>query len=239
MPHDRFFIDTSFTAEEVFLENDEVHHLHVLRKEIDDEIELINGHNELATAKIVKSEKKRVIVKIIDRKIVSAPAYPIILVQSIVRHNRLDTIFEKGTELGVTTFWLLPAEKSEKKMLHENDLLRLRRITISALKQCGRLDLPQILIKPPLARFQKADLIYPSFFGDTEESAPHFSQVKTKREEGIIFFIGPESGFSEKELKLFESLGVKGVKLHSNILRTDTASLVALSLIHNDYNGVR
>ena len=49
--------------------------------------------------------------------------------------------------------------------------------------------------------------------------------------QGIIFVIGPESGFDQQEEVQLRTLGAEGVKLHPNILRTDTASLAALSLI--------
>jgi len=230
MPHDRFFINLPLTAnDEVLLEDEEAHHLRVMRKQPLDKIELINGQNMLAAATISKIEKKRIVL-LIDSVFTASPPYPIILAQAIPRLNRLDTIIEKGTELGVTTFWLFPGEKSEKKELKENDLLRLHRITISAIKQCGRLDLPELLTKPSLSHI--GELPFPAYFGDTERGAPPFFQL-WKKGESVLFFIGPEGGFSEKESLVLKNLNVKGVRLHPNVLRTDTAPLVALSLIQH------
>ena len=51
-----------------------------------------------------------------------------------------------------------------------------------------------------------------------------------KKKEGILFFVGPEAGFSSLETKILRKIGM-GVRLHQNILRTDTAPLAALSQI--------
>ncbi len=99
------------------------------------------------------------------------------------------------------------------------------------MKQCGRLHLPKIVFRQDLDNWK--DLEYPAFFGDVETSARSFLDVY-KREDahkGVMFFIGPETGFSDKETDKLRTLGVTGVKLSGNILRTDTAALVALALI--------
>ena len=56
---------------------------------------------------------------------------------------------------------------------------------------------------------------------------------QNKSQAPIIFFVGPEKGFDEREIEILEKkFQATGVKLHSNILRTDTASLAALSLLN-------
>ncbi len=89
-------------------------------------IELVNGRNELAQAKLIEIEKKRARAEIVS-VVKTEPSRPIILCQALPRPNRLDTIIEKGTELGMTELRLFPGERSEKKNLSElnlNDLMR-------------------------------------------------------------------------------------------------------------------
>lgn len=231
MPHDRFYLNADLSSDaQVELSSAEAHHLKVMRIQKGEIIELINGRNVLAQAKITEIEKHRARAEILSI-ITRDPGPPIILCQALPRPNRLDTIIEKGTELGMTELRLFPGERSEKKNLSETQLERFNAQIIASIKQCGRLDLPKIVLYPPLSQWKTLDKSHPAFFGDPNPSAPHFSTA-FKKNSGLYFFVGPESGFSDGEKKIFSHLGVVGVRLHPNILRTDTASLVALSLIH-------
>lgn len=226
MPINRYFIDLPLTKEEaVFLEGDEAYHLiSVTRIKVGEIVELVNGKNQLAHAEVIEIKKKEALLKIQKVETTSPPQHQFILAQAIPRLNRLDTILEKGTELGMSAIWLFPGQRSEKKEINEE---RSKKIIINAMKQCGRLDLPPIVLKPPLEKWQKQEIVNKPYFGDLSANAPSFSTVK---ENQIIFFIGPESGFAENEIEILKGFQAKGVKLHPNILRTDTASLVALSI---------
>lgn len=230
MPHDRYYIDLPLVeGEEILLEGAEAHHLFVMRNEVGEKITLINGKNLLAEAKLVemnKTESRLLISKIKT----TPPPTPLILAQALPRINRLDSIVEKGTELGATEFWFFPGELSEKKELKENDLKRLERITIASIKQCGRLDLPPLCLKPPLRDWEQNKLPLTLFFGDTDPRAPPLLSSLSK-EQPLLFLVGPESGFTSKEVSHLKKLGAQGVKLHRNILRTDSAGMVALSII--------
>lgn len=227
MPAERFFVEQEL-IDTVSITDQEFHHLaKVMRLREGDEIEIVNGRNQLAEGKIAQIGKDKAAVQL--TKLSSAqPKTPLILAQAIPRMNRLEFILEKGTELNVTEFWLFPAIGSEKADFSENQQKRMKGLTVAALKQCGRLDLPQIHLKPPLKQWQP--LQGQLLFGDTRPSAPHLS--KAFKPGPTIVFIGPEKGFHPDEISLMESqLKAQGVRLHPNILRVDTASLVALSLI--------
>lgn len=230
MPENRFYLDSPFHEKNcVELREDEFHHLKVMRKNLGDPLELVNGKNELAecTLESITKNSARIQIEKIFR--VSPKQRKIILAQALTRPAPLEYIIEKGTELGATEFLLFPAERSEKKELSENQRRRLHLITISAMKQCGRLDLPTILEKPSLSRW--AHFAGAKYFGDVREKAPRIASSPSQ--EDILFFIGPESGFSDQEVKILENLQAKGVKLHENILRVDTAAIAALILMQN------
>ncbi len=99
------------------------------------------------------------------------------------------------------------------------------------MKQCGRLDLPKIVLYPPLSQWKTLDKSIP-LSSVISIQRLHILHPYIKKNSSLYFFVGPESGFSDVEKKIFSNLGVVGVRLHPNILRTDTASLVALSIIH-------
>lgn len=236
MPHNRFYLAEPFEISRyVTLYGDEAHHLlRVLRAHVGDQVELVNGWGALADAQIVSMGKQKVELKILDvlKKDTRAKT---ILAQAIPKMSHLEWIIEKGTELNASSFWLFPGQLSEKKSLNEHQLARLRSLSIAGMKQSGRLDLPEILIKPPLLEWAEDTFrLGTCFFGDTEREAPYLWDILTKRslKDDVLFFIGPEKGFAPVELVwLRHTLMARGVRLHPNILRAETAPLVALANI--------
>lgn len=234
MPHNRYFLDTSFeNGKSYFLIGDEAHHLaKVMRKKEGESVELVNGKNQFALAKIKHIKKREVQLEVVNIKLSLNPIYSIILCQALPRQNRLDYILEKGTELGMTEIWLFPGELSEKSNLSAAQRKRGESILIASMKQCGRLDLPKIKEMPPLFNWDQKLFLYPSFFGDLSPQAPKFSEI-FKKNNGILFFNGPEPGFSQSEKEILKNNSAQGVSLHLNTLRSDTAALTALALIAN------
>lgn len=232
MPAERYFLDHSFKVGDILeLDHTEFHHLaRVMRAQLGDSLEVVNGKGTLAQASLIHLGKNKASIELKSVHQEPEKSFQIILAQAIPKPNRLDFILEKGTELGVDQFWLFPGHLSVKKDFSPNQLERASSLTIAAMKQCGRLTLPTIEIKSPLDKWSPLEGIT-AFFGDVGEAAPPFEKELTSSSNTIIFFTGPESGFDAKEVEILKNIGAKGVKLHPNILRTDTASLVALSLI--------
>jgi 16S rRNA (uracil1498-N3)-methyltransferase len=235
MPSERYFLDHSFTNHSnQELKGSEFHHLvHVMRTRKGETIELVNGQGALAKAKVEEIHKEKALLKIEHLERESPTPCRLILAQAIPKPNRMDFILEKGTELGVDAFWLFPGDSSVKKEFFPHQMERARALTIAAMKQCGRLTLPEIIIKPSLAQWPLlADLSV--FFGDLDPLAPPFERAWKENSSfsyPAVFVTGPEAGFSQQEIQRLKDLGAKGVKLHPHILRTDTASMMALSLL--------
>lgn len=241
MPAERYYYPNQLETEEIIsLQDQEFHHLvHVMRAREGETIEVVNGMGQLAQASIQRIEKKKAILSVRSLFEQKASATKMILAQGIPRQNRLDFIVEKCTELGMTEIWLFPATKSEKKEFSENQLERLKGMTIAAMKQCGRLFLPTITLMPHLKKWNRPEDTL-LFYGDTNPNAPSFlsawrilypSLAETDKGRDSLFFIGPESGFTEEEITILKELGAHGVSLHSNILRTDTAAIAAIVML--------
>lgn len=231
MPDNRFFIDAPL-VEEVVLQDEEMRHILVMRPEIGDTLELINGKGDLAQGRITAIHKKEISIQITSHHHEPEDPVKLIIAQGMPKLPRLDIILEKGTELGMTELWLFPADRSEKVGLSANQNDRIRKILIAATKQCGRLYLPKIHMIDPIANWKTTS--YSLFYGAFGDDIPTFASVlKTPPQDGMVFVVGPESGLSSKEEKLLDKLGAKGVSLHKNILRTDTAPLAALTLMSN------
>lgn len=236
MPAERFFYPELFEENQtVFFKDQENHHLtNVMRIKVGESIEIINGKGQLAQAVLEKIEKKSSSLVIKKVQTAQPPTDRIILAQAIPKLNRLDFIIEKCTELGVTEFWLFPSSRSDKKDFSENQLERIQTLMIAAIKQCGRLFLPKLSLLPPLKQWKNEHL--PTlFFGDINPEAPLFLMKwkEIRPSNGAIFCIGPEGGFTDEEDELLRQMGGHGVKLHENILRTDTASIASIALLNH------
>lgn len=102
------------------------------------------------------------------------------------------------------------------------DLKRIKRILINSCKQCGRQDLIKISVYEKLADFIKA---YP------EVIAIDFAGKKEMIKDTNLYFIGPEGGFDESELKLFgllQGLNAKNILRSKSVLVGLCARLVSL-----------
>lgn len=238
MPHDRFFIDESFSVEQTLsLEKEELRHLMVMRIAPGETVELVNGRNQLAEAQVETVSKTSAKLKITALS-EGNPKKKFILAQALPKLARLEWLVEKAVELDVSEFWLFPSSHSEKNSLSANQIARLKHIIISAMKQSGRLDLPEINIFPSIDRLPVNQGSF--FFGDVRPDAPSFLDIwkKTpKFSEPMVFFIGPEKGFTEKEINfLVKEQGACGVHLNANVLRTETAAIVALALLQEFFS---
>lgn len=233
MPANRFYtVDELQIGRHAVIRGAEHHHLaHVMRVAEGEEIELVNGRGALAKACLVRSGRQE--AETMVHQIFFEPPVKnrVIIAQAMPKLNRLEFILEKCTELGMDELWLFRGEKSEKREVSDNQLQRMESITIAAMKQSGRLYLPHLFVKDHFTKWQ-GKLAENCYFGDVLPDAPSFlSVLKNKRQGDVLFFIGPEAGFSASEETALKKFDVKGVKLHRNILRTDTASIVALSMI--------
>jgi 16S rRNA (uracil1498-N3)-methyltransferase len=230
----RFYLDGSL-EEPLILSGDELHHLaHVLRIRVGEEVELVNGRGSLARAQVKRLTKEKGEFSLLDL-IHEPPSSPsLFLGISLIRLNRLEWTLEKGTELGADGFILFPTERSEQKSLSHHQLSRFRHLSLSALKQCGRLYLPEIIYASSLSEVLARNGVF--LFGDLDgEELLIRSSLPSSHP--IIFLTGPEGGFSPKELEKLREKRATGIRLHKNTLRAETAPLAALYSLYLELNG--
>lgn len=236
MPSERYYSSKNFIEGDViFFEEQEFHHLiHVMRTRAGEEVEIVNGNGQLAVAIVKSLEKKRAVIEIANVLTAKPEQYPLILAQSIPRTNRLEYILEKATELGATEIWLFNSTNSEKRVFTDHQKERLDTILIAAMKQCGRLFLPKLKFSKSMEEIFPLKDSIKAYFGSTNPLAPPFFDIlneQSARKGGSLFCVGPEGGFTDEEDHFMVLSGLIGVKLHSNILRTDTAAIAGLSII--------
>ncbi len=233
MPAERYFIEEKLASDQfITLKDSEFHHLvHVMRTRKGERVELINGNGTLALATLEEVARDKATLLINNVQEHTKQPSRLILAQALPKQNRLDFILEKGTELGVDEFWLFPGDTSVKKEVYPNQLERNRVVTIAATKQCGRLFVPDIKICDSIEKWKP--FATTAFYGDVDPAARLLRDAWHNVKLPVIFVTGPESGFTGGEVDHLKKLGAQGVKLHDNILRTDTASLAAVALIYN------
>lgn len=225
---ERFYLNGNWKeGDTARLEGTEHHHMiHVVKIRVGEEVELLNGRGLRGVCVLKTSDKRSALLEVQAVKQEPLPPPRFILALPLMRPSKLEWVIEKGTEIGADAFWLYPADHSEKEALSEHQLERLGHIAISAMKQCGRADLPPIRLLPGLKELlQEAPL--PRLFGDVELSGKKLSEL---RPQTALFITGPERGFSQDETALLKLKG-QGVHLPTHTLRAETAPIVALSML--------
>lgn len=212
----RFFHPGTLSLKDtITLSKEEQHHARrVIRIQDGDEIEIVNGKGFLAVGLFG------------DRiKITSLTFHPNerrkILIQAMPELAHLEMIIQKCTEIGIDEFWIFPSHKSKLQKISENKQKRLQGICISAMKQCGRLHLPPINYFPQLEKLPSPPKnLYIADFAGTKPS--------TDTSQNKAIFVGPESGFTEKERAYITNhLSAKPIRLCKNILRCETAAIIS------------
>ncbi len=227
MPVYRFFTDEPLkTGQNHLIEGSEQTHLKkVLRLKEGDAISLIDGRGNIAQGRLVELKKESAKACIDSIEYQEKP-FHLTLVQGILKPNKLDFLVEKATEIGADEILFFGADKGELKLLKEERLKRLTNISCSALKQSGSLHLPKIKLISSLDQLK----IYQefTFYGDFTKSA--LTLKKLGKTDKLMWIVGPESGFSDRELQKLTALGAKPFSLNNNTLRAETAAIAGLSL---------
>lgn len=171
-----------------------------------------------------------------SRKSRFVPERRIILCAGIVKKDIFEWIVEKATELGVTDIVPIISERTEKKSLN---VTRLNKIIIEASEQSGRGDLPKL---HEVFEFGNAIEIKKSLSVLVGSKDSRFLAFHTEGElfravdfrdeiDDLTIFIGPEGGWSEREMEMFHRENVEVRSLGSQVLRAETAVISALSVV--------
>ena len=243
----RFFAPFEYIKGGFFVLPDDVarHLSQVLRLKVDEEVILFNGDNHEYLAKITEIQKKKAVtVKIIEKinRNLESPL-KIHLIQSISKGERMDWALQKATELGVYSIYpvvsertnvSLQGERLEKKMNH------WRGIISSACEQCGRNTLAK------LQNISQLDSLEPVFraantgkFVLSPDGEKSLSELDLQSNEHVYLAVGPEGGFSENELSKFKRWGFWPLKMGERTLRTETATVVGITLLQAKWGDIR
>ena len=216
------------------LSKEHTHYLaNVMRSKRGSNINFFNKEGEWIS-EIVFLEKDRVEVKFLNRVKESIKSSNIELAICLVKKNPMEIILQKATELGVAKITPIISERTEVKELN---LERANKIVIEATEQSNQLRPPEISkiikLKDFLDNLNDTNKL---FFADIN-CKEKLKKEDIKDDALKVLLVGPEGDFSPAERKMIlENNNTISFSLSKNILRTETATISALSLINYSYD---
>lgn len=208
------------------------HALRSRRLRAGDDIDLTNGHGLIASAEITSVRSRPDILEVAIRPPVeiAAATPPVVLASALPKGERLSTMLDMATQLGMDRF--VPLECDFSVVPYRPKMQdRWMRIIASACKQSRRVWHPGIgqgISPQKLEQEVSANNLV--VYGDhnrREELDPAGIPQPVQQ---ITVIVGPEGGFSDRELlHLEQSPRAHGVSIGCHILRTETAAVAMLS----------
>lgn len=234
MRRPRFYTTRPLTAgAQLTLEKEPSRHIvRALRMRVDDVLCLFDGQGREVSATIAAITRDQVTVNTatpdaIDRE----STLHITLAIALSRGDRVDTVIQKATELGVNVIWPFTSERTGVRL----DAARLdkkrehwERIAISACEQCGRNRMPQVAA---VASFTQ--ILERARTDDSLQLILHptgAAEPLPERCQSLLLVIGPEGGFSDAEVTAAVDQGISAFQLGPRILRTETAPLASIAM---------
>lgn len=235
-----FFIDEEpKIGRHILLSEEDSHHLiNVLRREPGEMVTVsykgsvyqgifIKESNELATIEITQSidvETER----------------EIILCQGVLKGQKIEEIFQHGTEVGINRFIPLQMKNSVSNLTKKYDRKRRRynKILEEAAKQSKSPKIPKLenlmTVEELLMTIDKEDLLLVPYEHETQL---FISEVDLSSYKKIYYIIGPEGGFDPIEIDLLEKAGAQFCSLGNRILRAETAAVATGFFLRSKLGG--
>ena len=229
----RFYVDFALSPDSVVeLPDNVVRHLNVLRVKNTEEIVLFNGNGKSYPALPEVLEKRHASVRILREEATDNESpLNITLVQAVSAAERMDFTLQKSVELGVAEIRPVISERCVVRLSGERAEKRVARwqeIVVSACEQSGRNIVPKVL---PLTTYAQALQQLPQETAKLLMSLNHAQKLSDIRPQSgkVVFMVGPEGGWTEKEEQQAFDAGFQSVTLGKRVLRTETASLAAIA----------
>lgn len=213
------------------------HIKNVLRMQMGDTF-LVSSDGVSNLCRLVGFENECAVAEIIEKNY-NATELPIkiYLFEGLPKSDKMEFIIEKAVELGATA--IVPTEmehcvvKLDNKK-KEQKVSRWQKIAEAAAKQSKRNIIPEVLdcmsFKAALEFAKELDLLLVPYECAGGMAATKKALAKIKKGMSVGIIIGPEGGFSEKEIAAAKTAGGEIISLGSRILRTETAAVTAVSM---------
>lgn len=237
----------TFTSTHIRLIGDEAKHAsRVLRCQVGDPMQITDGLGTLFYG-FVESVTRTEVVVCIEKRTHQTKESPrkVLAIGWIRKRERLEFLLEKATELGTDFFTVFTADHSEKGSIR---MERLSAVLLRAMKQSKRTFLPgismarsldEVLGNPEVGDRSSSRtgnlagsrrLIY----GDMAAVNTKIDRVdRVEQTKELVGLIGPEGGWSSRELTLLHDAHAEPILLGAYRLRTETAGIIMADRLAN------
>lgn len=228
-----FFLETIDEQQSTLVLGEEAskHIVQVLRMTIGERLQLTDGKGVMLTAEIISDHKKSCTVQKISIEKIKAPQKQITIAISLVKNaSRFEWFLEKATEIGVTKIIPIMCSRTEKQYFRFD---RMKGIITSAMLQSHQAWMP--VLQEPIS-FEKLILTDKSeskFIAHCEMDEKKNPLHSIPKSSSSIMLIGPEGDFTPTEIDLALKNNFTPVSLGENRLRTETAGMVAVTLLNH------
>ncbi len=219
--------------------DEEARHVRVtLRMNPGDELAVLDGMGRAYRGRIEALGKDRVVVRIEDSvRREEAPRFRFTLASALIRNEKMKWVLQKATELGVTSIRPFVSQRCVARSGGPSWMERNRRILVDAVKQCGRLVLPELFepvaFEELIAARSDADSRILLWEGVCEPLKNILSRLN--RPEHVLAVVGPEGGFTPEEVRLATSEGFAVASLGAGVLRAETAAVALAGILGYEF----
>jgi 16S rRNA (uracil1498-N3)-methyltransferase len=216
------------------------HLARVLRARVGQEFDVV-ANGTLRRGRISTITENRVEFEL-GEEIANNSVVPVTVALSIFKFDRMEWAIEKCTELGVARVVPVIAQRTESHLAAASvkRVERWQRIARQAAEQSRRISLPEIsppvklkeaIALPGSVRIVLNETEQEQMLKDTVSSSSHTSDLSPVSDDAIILAFGPEGGWTEAELELFQKEGWVSASLGKTILRAETAAIAAVAVV--------
>lgn len=232
MPSPYFYFAHLATMSDEFLlnENSSRHIVQVLRMQTGEDLRLTDGRGLSVLVKILEANKKKCIVRIIDKQKREPPKRSVSIALCLLKNvSRFEWFLEKATELGVSEIIPLKSARTEKQQFRMD---RMKNILESALIQSQQVWMPVLHEPQNINTWITNATADQKFIAHCEDGEKRkLTAIVEKNSSSQLIMIGPEGDFTDDEIKLALTHQFIAVELGQNRLRSETAAVAAAAVL--------
>lgn len=200
----------------------------VLRLKIGYRLRVFNESSGEFLANIVDFGKKDLHLKVQEKLKESLPATRLSVAICMIKNDKMADMVSMLVQLGVTEILPIISEYTVHRNFNKE---RLERVIQESVEQCERCDIPHILEPTLFDDFLKTNKFDYIIYANEHESVNGKLSSDIAKGKNIVLMVGPEGGFSDKELDMLSKTGAISVTLGKNILRAETAAVKLVSYL--------
>ena len=209
----------------------------VLRCKKGDELVIFDGKGNCYRITMLKISRKEVLTEVTDIFSCNTESHlDIILIQCLLKGDKMDLVIQKTTELGVKE--IIPAVSERSQLRETRRLTRWKKVAEEASRQSGRNVIPVIYepidFKTIFHKYSSQKKIYGFIFYEGYGIKLSKAMHKIKYQDAsfpVYLLVGPEGGFTKEEIAIAKEAGLTVVSFGERIMRAETAAISAVTLV--------